>query len=207
MRGPGCHTTRKATPCPGPTRSWRHAPTSHGPSPTPRGPGSVGPQPHPQPLGACGLDGTRRPVSPLTRDLEAPHPITQRPVAPITWDTLTEQCSACCTWIPRILSASNFRDGRPLCRGEGSTLPHSGGAWAGGGPLSTDPRDCECPSHAKWPCGLVTARSACGGPGRDGASLAPGGPARGGVGSSPARHGAACFWSKHNVPSGPRLGV
>ena len=142
-----------------------------------------------------------------TPPLEAPHPITQRPVAPITWDTLTEQCSACCTWIPRILSASNFRDGRPLCRGEGSTLPHSGGAWAGGGPLSTDPRDCECPSHEKWPCGLVTARSACGGPGRDGASLAPGGPARGGVGSSPARHGAACFWSKHNVPSGPRLGV
>lgn len=27
---------------------------------------------------------------------------------------LIEQCSACCTWIPRILSASSFRDGRPL---------------------------------------------------------------------------------------------
>ena len=94
-------------------------------APHPRHPGPGGPSPH--------------------------HPVAPSPRRPVTRDVLTEQCSACCTWIPRILSASSFRDGRPLCRGEGSTSPRSGGAWAGGGPPSTDPRDCECPSHAKWP--------------------------------------------------------
>lgn len=106
-----------------------------GPSPMPRGPGSVGPQPHPQPLGVCNLDRTRRPLTPVTQDPEARRPVTQDPEArrphhpgpggpsprrPITQDVLTEQCSACCTWIPRILSASSFRDGRPLCRGGGA---------------------------------------------------------------------------------------
>lgn len=159
-------------------------------APHPRHPGPRGPSPrHPGPGGPS-------------------------PRRPITQDVLTEQCSACCTWIPRILSASSFRDGRPLCRGEGSASPRLGGAWAGGGPPSTDPRDCECPSHAKWPCGLVTARLASGGPGRDYASSAPGGPARGQGGGAllvvggPCLSGRRpCLWNTHNVPSDPQLGV
>ena len=60
--------------------------------------------------------------------------------------TLTEQCSACCTRIPRILSASSFRDGLPLC--QGTARSHAGvEASAGGGHLlSPGPGTSKVPS-------------------------------------------------------------
>lgn len=57
--------------------------------------------------------------------------------------TLTEQCSACCTRTPRILSASSFRDGLPLC--QGTARSHAGvEASAGGSPTEPRPRDLQC---------------------------------------------------------------